>query len=280
MKKYLIAGNWKMNKKIEEAKELATQIKDELQGVVSSPHSNKVNNVENPVRNPAAGGAAGGVEIAIFPPFTALYEVYKVIRGSNIGLGAQNMWYEKKGAYTGEIAPSFIMDAGCKYVIIGHSERRKYINESNELINRKIKIAITSELIPILCVGETLEEREKGKTEKVIEEEVKYGLEEITEMDMAKTVIAYEPVWAIGTGKTATPEMAEEIHKFIRNIIKNKYNQEVAENMRILYGGSVTQDNIEKLIAEPDIDGALVGGASIQADSFIQIVKRTVGRAS
>lgn len=251
MRRYLFAGNWKMNKIISEAKEFATKIINELKDIKE-------------------------VEIAIFPPFTALYEVYKVIKDSNIKLGAQNLWHEDKGAYTGEISPSFIVDVGCKYVIIGHSERRKYISEDDELVNRKIKAAIKWKLTPIVCIGESLEEREKGDTYKVIEQEFTHGVKRLTGEEFSQTIIAYEPIWAIGTGRTATPETAEEAHKFIRKLIQNKYSEEVAANYQILYGGSVTPDNIEGLISEENIDGALVGGASLDIDSFTQIVKRSL----
>ncbi len=210
------------------------------------------------------------IDIAIFPPFTALSETYKIIKETNISLGAQNMWYEPKGAYTGETSPAFIVDVGCKYVIVGHSERRKYFQEKDELINRKVKSAIEWNLIPIVCVGETLEQREKGETNKVIE----YEINELDGIDFSKIVLAYEPIWAIGTGKTATPETAEETHKFIRDLIQKKYSPEIASNLCILYGGSAKPDNIEALIRKPDIDGALVGGASLEANSFIEMIKK------
>ena len=234
-----------MNKTIQEARELVNKLVAELKDVRD-------------------------IDIAIFPPCTALYETYKIIKGTNISLGAQNMWYEPKGAYTGEISPAFIVDVGCKYVLIGHSERRKYFQEKDELINRKVKSAIEWNLIPIVCIGETLEQREKGETNKVIE----YEINELEGIDFSKIVLAYEPIWAIGTGKTATPETAEETHKFIRDLIQKKHSPEIASNLCILYGGSAKPDNIEALIRKPDIDGALVGGASLEADSFIEMIKK------
>ena len=235
-----------MNKTIQEAGELANKFVTELKDV-------------------------DDVDIAIFPPFTALYETYKIIRETNISLGAQNLWYEPKGAYTGEISPAFIVDVGCKYVIIGHSERRKYFQEKGELINHKVKSAMAWKLTPIICIGETLEQMEKGETHQIIENEIG----ELEGINFSKVTLAYEPIWAIGTGRTATPETAEETHKFIRDLIQKKYGSEIASNLRILYGGSVKPDNIETLIREPDIDGALVGGASLDANSFIEIIKKT-----
>ncbi|MCK4353471.1 triose-phosphate isomerase [candidate division WOR-3 bacterium] len=252
MRRKFIAGNWKMNKTIEEAKELAEEIKTEL------------NEIDK-------------VDIALFPPFTALYPVYEVIKDSNIALGAQNMWYESKGAYTGETSPAFIVDIGCKYIIIGHSERRKYFNETDELINRKIKTALEWKLTPIVCLGETLEQREKGETQKVIEHQFNHGFMDLDSVQASRTTIAYEPIWAIGTGQTATPEIAEQIHKFIRGLVQKEYGSQTADNFQILYGGSVKPENIDGLIQELDIDGALVGGASLNPKSFIDIVKKTSG---
>ncbi len=247
MRRYLIAGNWKMNKTIQKACELVNGLATESKNI-------------------------NDVDIAVFPPFTALYEVYKITKETNIDLGAQNLWYETKGAYTGEISPEFIVDVGCKYVIVGHSERRKYFQEKDELINRKTKLAIEKNLIPIVCVGETLEQRENGETRKVIE----YKINELENIDFSKIVLAYEPLWAIGTGKTATPEVAEEAHKFIRDLVQTKYGSEVASNIRILYGGSVKPDNVKILMNQPDIDGALVGGASLDVNSFMGIIKGSI----
>ncbi|MDD5528884.1 MAG: triose-phosphate isomerase [bacterium] len=250
MRKSFIAGNWKLNKKVSEAVEVSKAIKE---GVIN----------------------LSGADICICPTFTVLKSVYEIIKDSNIALGAQNIWYENQGAYTGEIGASSLLDVGCKYVIIGHSERRKYLNESDETIAHKTLSSLESGLIPIVCIGETLEERESGKAQKIIETQFSGACKNLPADKFSKVVIAYEPVWAIGTGKTATPEIAEEMHKFIRQLIKNRYNKELADNCRILYGGSVTPANIENLMKEPDIDGALVGGASLVPESFIELVKKS-----
>jgi len=248
MRKPIIAGNWKMNKTIGEAINLVKTLKDRLADVT-------------------------GVEIIVAPPFTALFAVSEVIKGSNIKLAAQDMYWEKSGAFTGEVSPLMLKDAGCEYVIIGHSERRQYFSETNESVNNKVKAAHQYSLKPIVCVGERLEERESGTTSDVIKDHVTNGLKGLTEEQILNTVIAYEPVWAIGTGKTATPEQAQEVHKFIRNLLTEMYSSSVAEKIIIQYGGSVKPDNIAQLMAEPDIDGGLIGGASLDADSFMKIVK-------
>ena len=215
------------------------------------------------------------IEIVLCPPFTSLTDVSDVITDTNISLGAQNMFWETKGAYTGEIAPDMLKHVGCKYVIIGHSERRAYFGETNETVNKKVKTALKEGLLPIMCVGERLEERESQKTFDVISEHVKKGLADIGKKEILSMVIAYEPVWAIGTGKNATPDQAQEVHKFIRDILAKKYGEKISEEIRIQYGGSVKPDNIESLIKEKDIDGALVGGASLKEESFIGIVKKS-----
>ena len=208
------------------------------------------------------------VEIVVCPPFTSLNEVNKLIKGSNIDLGAQNMYFEEKGAFTGEISPLMLKDAGCEYVILGHSERRQCFNETNELINKKIKAALKNKLKPILCIGETLEQREKNETMKTIENQLINCLNNINEKGMKNISVAYEPVWAIGTGKNATPQQAEEVHKFIRKLLLKIYNKNIAENTRIIYGGSVKPSNIKELMKMENINGALVGGASLDAESF------------
>lgn len=213
------------------------------------------------------------VEVVVCPPFTALYSVYQFLKGSNIKVGAQNCYFEKKGAFTGEVSPSMLKEAGCTYVILGHSERRQIFKESDELINRKIRAVLSEEMLPILCCGETLEEREKNVTNEVIKRQLTGGLKGFTEDEMLKMVIAYEPVWAIGTGKTASKEQAQEVHKFIRDLISKLYSQKTADAVRIQYGGSVKPDNVSILMNEPDIDGALVGGAALEADSFVKLVK-------
>ena len=248
MRKPIIAGNWKMNKTVGEARELVTALKDKLADVTD-------------------------VEIAVAPPFTALSAAAEAIRGSNIKLAAQDMYWEEEGAFTGEVSPLMLKDVGCQYVIIGHSERRTYFSETNETVNKKVKAAHAYSLNPIVCVGERLEERESGVTKDVVRDHVVNGLADLTEEQIRNTVVAYEPVWAIGTGKTATPEQAQEVHRFIRELLTQIYSLTVAEAVRIQYGGSVKPDNVAQLMAQPDIDGGLIGGASLDADSFTQIVK-------
>jgi len=248
MKRYLIAGNWKMNKTTGEAIELAQKLVESLKDVNDR-------------------------DILICPPFTALYSVYQVIKGTNIKLGAQDVFYENSGAFTGEISPIMLKDVGCEYVIIGHSERRHIIGETDELINKKIKAAINNGLKTILCVGELLEEREAGKTLEVVKTQLEKGLNGVSKEEMKNVVIAYEPVWAIGTGKTAKPEDAQEVHAYIRELLSKLYSKEIAEETIIQYGGSVKASNIDSLMAMPDIDGALVGGASLVAEEFTRIVK-------
>ncbi len=246
----LIAGNWKMYKDIDEAVELATSLKN----VLKDAQSDKV-------------------EVAVCPPYIDLQAVGAVIKGSNIVLGAQNMYAAQEGAFTGEISPLMLRSVGCHYVIIGHSERRQYFCETNETINAKVKMALEYGLFPILCVGEKLDEREKGITNDIVKDHVVGGLKGIPKEKMASIVIAYEPVWAIGTGKTATPDQAQAVHKFIRETIASLYDAATAQSVRIQYGGSVKPDNAKTLMNMPDIDGALVGGAALKADSFEAIVK-------
>jgi triosephosphate isomerase len=237
-----------MHKNISEAIELANGLKRELYNTDS-------------------------LDIVLCPPFTALSSVSEVIADSNIGLGAQDMYWEEQGAFTGEVSPGMLKDVGCKYVIIGHSERRQYFSETGEAVNKKIKAALKSELIPIVCVGETLSQREEQQTMRVIKEQIQEGLKDIPAEEAEKLVIAYEPVWAIGTGRNATAEQAEEVQKYIRNLLSEIYNEATAEGIRIQYGGSVKPENIKQLIQQPDIDGALIGGASLKIDSFSRIVK-------
>ncbi len=252
MRKPVIAGNWKMNKTINEAIELVNSLKRELVDVQEA-------------------------DIIVCPVYTALSEVSDLLIDSNIFLGAQNVYWEASGAFTGEISPLMLKDAGCSHVIIGHSERRKYFNETDEAVNKRIKATQASGLIPIFCVGETLEEREENKTIEVIEKQLKGGLEGFESEALPKLIIAYEPVWAIGTGKTATPQQAQEVHKSIRGWLKEHYSSETAENLRILYGGSVKPANIRELMQQGDIDGALVGGAALDSSSFVEIVKNSLG---
>lgn len=213
------------------------------------------------------------VEIVVCPPFISLTTVRDVIEGSNIALGAQNVYWEKSGAFTGKISPSMLKSAGCTYVIIGHSERRAYFHETDETVNKKIFAALAEGLKPIVCVGETLKERESEKTFDVVKRQVNEGLTNLSPEQMKTVVIAYEPVWAIGTGKTATPEQAQEVHAFIRKLLVEMFGEQTAEATRLQYGGSVKPENASELMAQIDIDGALVGGASLKADSFEKIVK-------
>jgi triosephosphate isomerase len=244
----VIAGNWKMNKTVGEAVDLVRQLK----GLIAK--------VE-------------GVEVLVAPPFTALHAVCEELKGSLIRLAAQNLYWEEKGAFTGEVSPSMIHEVGCEFVIIGHSERRQLFGETDESVNRRIRAALGQGLKPIFCIGETLKEREGEKTFSVIETQVKGGLKDLGEKEVLAITIAYEPVWAIGTGKTATPQQAQEVHRFIRETLGKHYSKDTAEKIRIQYGGSVTPENIKGLMEQPDIDGALVGGASLKADSFARIVR-------
>jgi triosephosphate isomerase len=240
----LIAGNWKMNKTPTQAREFAEQLK--------------------------SATLPPDVEVLICPPFTALTDVARVIKGSKIQLGAQNMHWETKGAFTGEVSGEFLIDLGCQYVILGHSERRQYFAETDEIINKKLLAALKLGLKPVLCVGEQLAERESNQTFNVIKKQLDNGLVNIATVE--NVVIAYEPVWAIGTGKIATPEQAKEVHSYIRQNIAQKYGNEEASRLRILYGGSVMPENIDILMAQDEIDGALVGGASLKLESFLRLV--------
>jgi triosephosphate isomerase len=248
MRRPIIAGNWKMNKTVSEAVDLVRQLKALVVDVRE-------------------------IDIVIAPTFTALQAVSREIEGSNIELAAQDVFWEPSGAFTGEISPMMLKDVGCHYVIIGHSERRQYFGETNESVNRKIKASLAVGLHPIVCVGESLEERELGKTFDVVKTQIVQCLEGFSRDQMEMVTIAYEPLWAIGTGKTATPQQAEEVHAFIREQLERLTHRQVCEGVRIQYGGSVNPDNISDLMAQPNIDGALVGGASLKADSFSRIVK-------
>lgn len=249
MRKKIIAGNWKMNNDPAKSNELISNLIDGLNG--QQIHC----------------------EVIICPPFTSLSEASSLIKSTTVKLGAQNMYFEDSGAFTGEISASMLKGAGCEYVILGHSERRTIFGENDELINKKMKKALQAGLKPIFCVGETLNERESGITKKVVERQVTGGLQDISETELNNIILAYEPVWAIGTGKTATPDQAEEVHAFIRNLIADKYSNAAAENLVLQYGGSVKPGNAAELLSQKDIDGALVGGACLKADSFIAIIK-------
>ncbi len=213
------------------------------------------------------------VDIVIAAPFTALITAYEILKNTNIKLGAQNMYFEDKGAFTGEISPEFLKEIGVEYIILGHSERRDIFKETDALINKKLKKALSTDLKPIVCIGEHLEEREMGKTKEIIEHQINETFKDISKEAMIKIIIAYEPIWAIGTGKTATPEQAEEIHIFIRSLLSKKFDEETADLIRIQYGGSIKPNNAEDLFNKENIDGGLVGGASLESDSLTHIIK-------
>jgi triosephosphate isomerase len=247
MRTPLIAGNWKLFKTLDEALELVSQLK-----MLVKDQKN--------------------VEIVVAPVFTAIATVSKAVKGTQIKVAAQDCYWEEEGAFTGEVSPKLLKDAGCTHVIIGHSERRQYFAETNDTVNKKTKASLAAGLTVLLCVGETLSERESGSTFQVIETQLRGGLSNISADDLKLLVIAYEPVWAIGTGKTATEQQAQEVHAYIRKLLSEIYSKKTANSTRILYGGSVKPDNIKGLMAQPDIDGALVGGASLKADSFAGII--------
>lgn len=248
MRRRIIAGNWKMNKTRDEAVDLVGDLKETL-------------------------ADAGDVEVVVCPPFTALDAVREALRGSNIELGAQNMHWEEEGAYTGEISPLMLRSLGCMYVILGHSERRTYFGETDETVNRKVKSAMANGLLPIICVGETLEERDAGKTEEVVVRQTEAALSGVKTNGAERIVIAYEPVWAIGTGRNASADEANRVIHLIRQSVAEVFNERIAQEVRIQYGGSVKPQNIADFLGQPDIDGALVGGASLDAASFAAIVK-------
>lgn len=243
----LIAGNWKMYKTGTEAVATAKQLAEKV-------------------------SAISGVDIMIAPPFTALAPTAEAIAGSRVDLGAQDIYWEKEGAFTGEISAAMLISAGCRYAIIGHSERRQFFGETDETVNRKLGAALAGDLVPVFCIGESETERENGATFSVLDKQIKKGLEGFSLTGLERLVIAYEPVWAIGTGKTATKEQAQEVHRHIRSRIEAAFGDSLARSMRILYGGSVKPDNISALMSMPDVDGALVGGASLDADTFSKIV--------
>ncbi|RMD84007.1 MAG: triose-phosphate isomerase [Candidatus Dadabacteria bacterium] len=247
MRTPLLAGNWKLNCLIDEARSLAAQIAEGCRSLT-------------------------GREVMIAPPFTALAAVREAIAGSPVALGAQDVYWEPSGAFTGEVSVPMLVDAGCSHVIVGHSERRQYFGETDYTVAKKVAAAARGGLVPVMCVGETLAQREEGSTLEVIERQVKGGLCELAAEYYERLVVAYEPVWAIGTGKTATPEQAQEVHAHIRRLLAEVAGESTAERIRILYGGSVKPGNIDELMAQPDVDGALVGGASLKAEDFLRIV--------
>jgi len=250
MRKKMIAGNWKMHKTNPEAIQLATQIKD-------GPR------LKNSLQT----------SVLVCPPFTALSSVCEALQGSQVKVGGQNLFWEEEGAFTGEVSAKMIKSTGADYVIVGHSERRRYFDEDERVIHKKIKLALAGGLKVVHCIGETLEEREQNLTKDIVGNQVEWDLKGLDDSDLKHITIAYEPVWAIGTGKTATPDQAEEIHAFIREIIEVLFSAETAQQMTLLYGGSVKPENAASLLSQPNIDGALVGGACLNADSFLAIIE-------
>lgn len=243
----VLAGNWKMYKTIGEAVSFIAKLKPLVENTTHC-------------------------DVVVGPPFTALRAVADAAKGSNIAVAAQDLHWDKEGAHTGDVSPAMILEAGATYVIVGHSERRQDHGETDEGVNRKVKAALSTGLKPIVCVGEVLAEREAGKTEAVLERQFRGGFPGLTPPEFSRIIIAYEPVWAIGTGRTATPEMAAESHQYIRGLVRQQFGEEVASELRILYGGSVKPENVGGLMAQEEIDGALVGGASLKAESFAAIV--------
>ncbi len=244
----IFAGNWKMYKTLQEALDLAKGIRDGISGI-------------------------GGREVIVFPPSPYAKAIADLCKGSGVSVGIQNMYFELEGAFTGEVSPRMVKDCGCNYVLIGHSERRHVFGETDMDVNKKVKAAFNNGIDPVICVGELLDEREKGLTADVVRRQVETALNDISPEQMSKVIIAYEPVWAIGTGKVATPEMADDAHDLIRRVVSGRYNTDIAAALPILYGGSVKPDNIKGLFPMKNIDGVLVGGASLKVDSFLDIVR-------
>jgi triosephosphate isomerase len=247
MRKKMIAGNWKMNKTVPESLGLIHALIEKI-------------------KSPCAA------EVVLIPPFTSLFSAAETLRGSDIELGAQNLSHLANGAVTGEVSGTMLISVGCKYVLVGHSERRTLFQENNTLINQKLKTALSEGLHPIFCVGESREERDAGKTEETIGIQLEEGLDGLTPIEMRKMTIAYEPIWAIGTGINAKPQQAQDVHETVRKKLSSEYEPEIAQDIRIIYGGSVTSENSPALMVQPDVDGALVGGASLDADSFYAII--------
>ncbi|MGE0463239.1 MAG: triose-phosphate isomerase [Vicinamibacterales bacterium] len=249
MRTPLIAGNWKMFKTVRESVAFVTDLRDRVAGIT-------------------------GVDIVVAPTFPALHAVAGALEGSPIGVAAQNLHWEREGAFTGEVSAAMVREAGAGWAIIGHSERRTLFGETDDTVNRKLRAALTATLVPIVCIGETLQEREAERTLDVLDRQIKAGLDGVTGTELSGMVLAYEPVWAIGTGRTATPAQAQQAHEHIRGRLTQWFGQDASSRCRILYGGSVKPDNITALMANPDVDGALVGGASLDADGFTKIVER------
>jgi len=243
----LVAGNWKMNTERTSAVQLAREIVD-------------------------AVGSVDGVDVAVCPPFINLDAVFNVLHGSEIGLGAQDMHFEESGAFTGAISPSMLRSVGCRYVILGHSERRHIFGETDVSVNLKMKKAMNHKLVPIMCVGETLDQRDAGEENAVVQAQVEQGLVNVKLKDASEVVLAYEPVWAIGTGRTASPEQAQDMHAFIRGLLINQFGEKIGFGISVLYGGSVKPENAEELFTQRDVNGGLIGGASLKADAFAAIV--------
>ncbi|MBN1361327.1 MAG: triose-phosphate isomerase [Sedimentisphaerales bacterium] len=253
MRKPFVAGNWKMNTDGQSSVDLAKA-----------------------VASGASETAGGSVSVAVIPPFVYLQSVAQAVSSHHIAVGAQDVYFEQKGAFTGEISTAMLKDVGCTYVLCGHSERRHVIGETDELINKKMLAALGGGLLPILCVGELLEQRDAGQTETVVAEQVRAGLTGLSDEKLSVVTIAYEPVWAIGTGRTATPQQAQEVHAFIRSLLAELYDRRAAQDMRILYGGSVNAANAKELMSQEDVDGSLVGGASLKPDEFVEIIQAAV----
>lgn len=250
MRPYIVAGNWKMNTDMQSSAALTETL---LSGVDALQPGKQV-------------------QVLLCPPFPMIASIAAAVKDSVIGVGAQNMYLEDSGAYTGEVSASMLLSTGCSHVILGHSERRQYFQESNAMVNAKVKKAFAGGLIPIMCVGETLEQRETGVTEAVITMQIREGLEGIDAAQVRGMIIAYEPVWAIGTGRTASPEQAQEVHVYIRDLVAAMYDRETADALVLQYGGSVKADNASDLFAQPDVDGGLIGGASLKTDQFLEII--------
>jgi triosephosphate isomerase len=250
MRTPLIAGNWKMFKTVHEAVVFAKELRPLVKDVV-------------------------GVDIVVAPPFTALYAVAEALRNANVGVGSQDVFWEAEGAFTGEISPAMVREAGAEYAIVGHSERRRLFGDTDEAVNRKTRAAMAAGLVPIVCVGETLEERERNETFAVLERQLSGGLAGLSRKEVGDLVVAYEPVWAIGTGRTASSAQAQEAHAFLRRRLREIFGDEAADRCHVLYGGSVKPGNVAELMAQPDVDGALVGGASLEVTSFAEIVLKS-----
>lgn len=249
MRRFLIAGNWKMNKGPSEAESLLVKLKEEIPEIPES------------------------VDVLVCPPYTSITAANNSLQGYDAQIGAQNMHFENNGAFTGEISPGMLQEVGCTYVILGHSERRQYFAETDELVNKKATKALAEDLTPVICVGESLDQRKAGNHVDIVRAQVEKALNGINEQDVTDVVIAYEPIWAIGTGETASPEQAQEMHADIRSVLSDLYSDEAADQIQILYGGSMKPHNADELLNQPDVDGGLIGGASLKGDSFAAIIR-------